>query len=73
VTSFFVLCTQRGGFTAKNNPKSKLLLIARWLQRRLMWLCYSHEEIFVDCEDSNIINTAMVESDLVALEFGLDE
>jgi hypothetical protein len=33
VTSFFFRRTQRGGFTATNNPKSKLLPIARWLQR----------------------------------------
>jgi hypothetical protein len=38
VTSFFFRGTQRGGFTAKNNPKSKLLPIARWLQRLLLWL-----------------------------------
>jgi hypothetical protein len=73
VTSFFFQCTQQGGFTATNNPKSKLLPIARWLQRRLLWLCYSHEEIFIDFEDSNIINTATTESDLVGLGFGLDE
>jgi hypothetical protein len=33
VTSFFFPCIQRGGFTATNNPKSKLLSIACWLQR----------------------------------------
>jgi hypothetical protein len=61
VTSFFFQRTQRGDFTSTNNPKSKLLPIARWLQRRLIWMCYSHEEIFIDFEDSNIINTGMVD------------
>jgi hypothetical protein len=56
VTSFFFRRTQRGGFMATHNPKSKLLPIARWIQRRLLWLRYSHENIFIDCKDSNIIN-----------------
>jgi hypothetical protein len=73
VTSFFFRHTQWGGFTATNNPKSKLLPIARWLHRRFLWLCYSHEEIFIDCEDSNIINNPTAESDLADLEYGLDE
>jgi hypothetical protein len=73
VTSFFFQRTQRGSFTATNNPKSKLLPIARWLQRRLLWLCYSHEEIFIDCEYSNIINTATAESDLVDVGYGLNK
>jgi hypothetical protein len=73
VTSFFFRRTQQGGFTATSNPKLKLLPFARWLQRRLLWMCYSHEEIFIDCEDSNIINIAMAESDLIALGYGLDE
>jgi hypothetical protein len=38
VTSFFFQRTQRGGFTATNNHKSKLLPMSRWLQRRLLWM-----------------------------------
>jgi hypothetical protein len=63
--------THQGGFTATNNPKSKLLP-ARWLQRRFLWLCYLHEEIFIYCKDSNIINTVTADSDLVSLGYGLD-
>jgi hypothetical protein len=33
VTSFFFQRTQRGSFTARHNPKSKLLPIAHWLQQ----------------------------------------
>jgi hypothetical protein len=35
VTSFLKKRTQRGGFTSQTNP----MPIARWIQRRLIWLC----------------------------------
>jgi hypothetical protein len=38
VTSFFFKRTQIGGFVVDGIDKSKLWPIARWLQRRLMWI-----------------------------------
>jgi hypothetical protein len=73
VTSIFFRRAQRGGFLATNNPKYKLLPIAHWLNWGLLWLCYSHEEIFIDGDEINTINTSMEESELIALGYGLDE
>jgi hypothetical protein len=37
VKSYFSQRTNRGGFSAIGAKKSKLLAIARWMQRRMMW------------------------------------
>jgi hypothetical protein len=37
VKSYFFRRTNRGGFSAIGAKKSKLLAIARWMQRRMMW------------------------------------
>ena len=41
ITSKFFRNTQKGGGGGKgNHTNSKLMPIAKWLQRRAMWLCY---------------------------------
>jgi hypothetical protein len=49
-----------------------VLPIARWLQRRLLWLCYSHETIFEEEIDVGI-NMTTAEIDVISLGFGIED
>ena len=47
IKSYFFRSTNRGGGGGKGNrTKTKLEGIGRWLQRRLMWLCYDTDKWF---------------------------
>jgi hypothetical protein len=74
ITSVFFWRTQRGGFTSQTNPKSKLLPIARWLQRRVLWIYHTQDVIFenVPRAEENA-NTATREIDMIALGYGLED
>lgn len=46
IKAYFFRRTNRGGFAGKNQKKSKLLGIARWLQRRIMWYSGHGDALF---------------------------
>jgi hypothetical protein len=54
----FLSTNAMGCIYGRNNPNSKLLPIARWLQQLLLWLYYSDEEVFKDDDANTVINTA---------------
>ena len=47
--TFFFRRTNRGGFSGNENKKIKLEAIARWLQRRMMFMCSFSEEEIANC------------------------
>ena len=53
IKTYFFRSTNRGGGggAGENRTKSKLLAIGKWLQRRLLWLCYDTETLF----ENNIV------------------
>jgi hypothetical protein len=51
IKSYFFRRTNRGGLSRNSRNKSKLLGIARWLQRRIMW--YSGHGDLLFCDDDN--------------------
>ena len=60
IKSYFFRRTNRGGLSKNATKKSKLLGIARWLQRRIMWysgkgdfLFEANEEVYDDDDDSS--------------------
>lgn len=58
IKSYFFRRTNRGGLSKNGTKKSKLLGIARWLQRRIMWYSGHGDALFlnddnVGCEDHN--------------------
>jgi hypothetical protein len=55
VKSYFFRRTNRGGLAKNSTRKSKLLGIARWLQRRMMWYSGHGDALFKpeDCEDDD--------------------
>jgi hypothetical protein len=46
IKSYFFRRTNRGGLTSKKSKKTKLLAIARWLQRRIMWYSGHGDSLF---------------------------
>ena len=54
IKSYFFRRTNRGGFTSTVTKKSKLLGIARWLQRRMMWYSGLGDSLFNDNLDDNL-------------------
>ena len=47
IKTYFFRATNRGGGGGKGErTKTKLIAIGKWLQRRLMWLCYDIDELF---------------------------
>jgi hypothetical protein len=46
IKSYFFRRSNRGGLTSKNSKKTKLLAIARWLQRRIMWYSGNGDALF---------------------------
>lgn len=53
IKSYFFRRTNRGGLARNSVKKSKLLGIARWLQRRMMWFSGHGDSLFSNCENSN--------------------
>ena len=60
VKSYFFRRTNRGGLSNNSTKKTKLLGIARWLQRRVMWYSGHGDSLFVlahDDDDSSYENS----------------
>ena len=59
IKTFYYRRTQRGGASNQGKgKKSKLLPIARWLQRRAIWLVgYNEDSITTFLEDNNLLDT----------------
>lgn len=53
IKSYFFRRTNRGGLSKNAKHKSKLLGIARWLQRRLMWYSGSGDALFSSDEEND--------------------
>jgi hypothetical protein len=53
IKSYFFRRTNRGGLSRNGTQKSKLLGIARWLQRRIMWYSGRGDELFLDADVQN--------------------
>jgi hypothetical protein len=51
IKSYFFRRTNRGGLSRNSKNKSKLLGIARWLQRRIMWYSGNGDLLFCDRDD----------------------
>jgi hypothetical protein len=51
IKSYFFRRTNRGGLCKNSKNKTKLLGIARWLQRRIMWYSGHGDLLFCDNED----------------------
>ena len=52
IKSYFFRRTNRGGLSKNSTKKSKLLGIARWLQRRIMWYSSQGDALFLNEDDS---------------------
>ena len=53
IKAYFFRRTNRGGLSKNSTQKSKLLGIARWLQRRIMWYSGNGDLVFDDSDDSS--------------------
>jgi hypothetical protein len=51
--AYFFRRTNRGGLAKNSARKSKLLGIARWLQRRMMWYSGNGDALFKGCRDDS--------------------
>ena len=72
IKTYFFRSTNRGGGGGKGDrTKTKLDGIGRWLQRRLMWLCYDTDRLFDDKEISDNGNNddELNETELFGTEF----
>ena len=57
IKTYFFCSTNRGGGGGKGErTKTKLLAIGKWLQRRLMWLCFEYEQLF---EEGNSLESLL--------------
>lgn len=73
IKSYFFRRTNRGGLSKNSKNKSKLLGIARWLQRRIMWYSGHGDLLFCDkdddgdddssYEDNNEVSTTTTDTD----------
>jgi hypothetical protein len=55
MTSFFFCRSQLGGFTSVGQENSKLRPLARWFQRRLIWMCGLGTKVFdKKCDEKEI-------------------
>jgi hypothetical protein len=54
IKSYFFRRTNRGGLSKNGAKKSKLLGIARWLQRRIMWYSSQHGDALFLIEDDDV-------------------
>jgi hypothetical protein len=55
IKSYFFRRTNRGGLSKNGTKKSKLLGIARWLQRRIMWYSGQGDSLFLD-NDADVVD-----------------
>ena len=46
--------TNRGGLSRNSTKKSKLLAIARWLQRRIMWFTGHGDALFLEDDGADV-------------------
>jgi hypothetical protein len=53
IKSYFFRRSNRGGLAKNSSKKSKLLGIARWLQRRTMWYSGHGDALFDDNDDDS--------------------
>ena len=53
IKSYFFRRTNRGGLARNSTQKSKLLGVARWLQRRVMWYSGNGDSLFEDEDDDS--------------------
>jgi hypothetical protein len=53
IKTFFFRRTSHGGGVRGNSKKSRLIPIARWVQRRLIFLCHFSEEAIREYEEDN--------------------
>ena len=56
IKSYFFRRTNRGGLSKNGTKKSKLLPIARWLQRRIMWFSGHGDALFLADEDAEDVD-----------------
>ncbi|KAI2511868.1 hypothetical protein MHU86_2600 [Fragilaria crotonensis] len=61
IKAYFFRRTNRGGLARNTARKSKLLGIARWLQRRMMWFSGHGDALFIKCDDDNEDETSSFE------------
>jgi hypothetical protein len=63
IKAYFFRRTNRGGLSKNSTRKSKLLGIARWLQRRIMWYSGNGDSVFDDSDDSSYEDNEEEEQD----------
>lgn len=79
IKSYFFRRTNRGGLSKNGTKKSKLLGIARWLQRRIMWYSSHGDALFLkednvgwedhNSDSSNDDNNTMTSDDDISIYF----
>ena len=72
IKAYFFRRTNRGGLSKNSEKKSKLLGIARWLQRRIMWYSGHGNSLFIDDDDDSSFDNSDEDDDSV-LSTDLDD
>jgi hypothetical protein len=73
IKSYFFRRTNRGGLSKNSTEKSKLLGIARWLQRRIMWYRGIGDLLFANESDDSSYEDCDSGEDNMSLSSDLDE
>jgi ferredoxin-thioredoxin reductase catalytic subunit len=73
IKSYFFRRTNRGGLSKNAKTKSKLLGIARWLQRRIMWYSGKGDALFSDENDEDDDSSYESNDDDCATDSDLDD
>jgi hypothetical protein len=73
IKSYFFRRTNRGGLSKNSTKKSKLLGIARWLQRRIMWYSGIGDLLFANDSDDSSYEDCDSGEDNMSLSSDLDE
>ena len=65
IKAYFFRWTNRGGLSKNSSQKGKLLGIARWLQRRIMWYSGHGDSVFVnDSDDDSAYENSDADDDI---------
>ncbi len=65
IKAYFFRRTNRGGLSKNSEKKSKLLGIARWLQRRIMWYSGHGDSLFINDDDDSSYDKSDEDDDSV--------
>ena len=73
IKAYFFRRTNRGGLSKNSSKKSKLLGIARWLQRRIMWYSGHGDSLFTSDSDDSSYENSNEDDDISSSSTGLHE